>query len=128
MAKKDTSFGHISSNSEKKEKAIAAINTVFKDMNSVYTIVRSANFNTSLYDKTEQVFKNVSSIVSQTNNQALNLKKIQLMTKSIIELSYVLIKAKESNPLISDELIDLITQTSHDANTALKLTKEVFNS
>lgn len=107
----------------KYETAVAAIKTVFKDMDKVYTLTNTALFDTSIDEHTKESLKIVNSVVSQADQGVLNLKDLKLMMKSITELSELIIKAKETNPLISDELITLINQTLSNASIALKLVK-----
>lgn len=126
MAKKDGTFGYTPSRNDKKEKAIAAIKTVFKDVNTLQQIVSASLFDSDIDSLTQGSLEMARLIVSKADKGVLILQPVQLVTESILELSMLILKAKAANPLISDDLVNAVTKTATDANEALKLTEEAL--
>jgi hypothetical protein len=126
MSKKSTKLSDYTPNSDKKEKAIQALQDVFQNMNNVLGIVRASLLNTPIFYQTEKVFKTVNLLVFETNKRGLDLNEVKSMTLSTVELSKSITKAKATNPLISEDLIIAITKTTSEANRALKITEEAL--
>lgn len=126
MSKKEIQLSSDSYNDAKKDRATAALKTVFQDLNNVQRLVNASLFGSDIENRTQESLKMASFIASKADEGDLNLQATQLMTDSIQELSKIVLRAKAANPLFPNEIVDAVTKTTVDANISLKLTEEVF--
>ncbi|MCH2193464.1 hypothetical protein [Kordia sp.] len=101
--------------------------------NSVDTVINNAK---DLYESSENTYKQsadsetkIKSVATEINTV---INKLIYSAEVIDKLSNLVVRKKASNPLISDELVTMVTQASSDANNAVALTlvelESVFNS
>jgi SMC interacting uncharacterized protein involved in chromosome segregation len=90
--------------------------------NSVDTVVNNA---LDLYKSSEVTYSEVKIADDKIKQVALNINqvvnKLIYSAEVIDKLSNLVIRKKAMNPLISDELVTMVTQASSDANNAVSL-------
>lgn len=108
------------------QQSMNAIKTAFTELLTVEQVVTASLFNTDIYKQTQKVLKSMRALVAQVDKGVLDLKKIQESSTSITDLCKLILKAKESNPLISVDLIIAITKATSEVNRALKIAQEAL--
>lgn len=97
--------------------------------NMIDALVQSA---LNLKNNSQTAFTTVVLADSQTKEVAIEIKKVMdrlIYSAEVIDkLSNLIARNKASNPLISNELVNLITQAGKDANNAVALTLVALNS
>jgi hypothetical protein len=126
MSKKELQADNNSRTESKFNAAVAALKKVQTDINHVQVIANASLFGSEIDKRTQEVSKDVASIVSKADQGILNLKEVTFMSHAITELLQLIIQAKMKNPLIPSDLVDAITTSEMDAKEALKLTQQVL--
>jgi len=103
-----------------------AIKTAFNELITVEQIVSASLSGTDIDRHTENVVKSMRTVVDQVDKGVLDLKNIKDVAESITQLCKLILKTKESNPLISVDLIIAITKATSEANRAVKIAKEAL--
>jgi hypothetical protein len=97
--------------------------------NQLDALVQSA---LDLRNNSQAAFSTVVLADAQTKEVALAIKKVidrLIYSAEVIDkLSNLIIRNKAANPLISNDLVNIITQTGKDANNAVALTLTALNS
>jgi hypothetical protein len=77
------------------------------------------------YKEAEQAEEKIKSVATEINTV---INKLIYSAEVINKLSNLVIRKKATNPLISDELVTMVTQASSDANNAVALTLVALES
>ncbi|MEM6684609.1 MAG: hypothetical protein AAF617_02345 [Bacteroidota bacterium] len=97
--------------------------------NDVDTVVNNAK---DLYDNSGVTYNEISVAETSIKNVAVEINtvvnKLIYSAEVINKLSNLVIRKKAINPLISDELVTMVTQASSDANNAVALTLVALES
>lgn len=97
--------------------------------NMLEALVQSAH---DLKSNSKIAFTNVVLADAQTKDVAIGMKKVTdrlIYSAEVIDkLSNLIVRNKAANPLISNDLVSIITQAGKDANNAVALTLVALNS
>jgi len=114
--------GELASAEANKAKALS-------NKNSVDTVINNAK---DLYENSGVTYQEVSAAETSIKNVATEINtvvnKLIYSAEVINKLSNLVIRKKAINPLISDELVTMVTQASSDANNAVALTLVALES
>ncbi|WP_430410653.1 hypothetical protein [Kordia sp.] len=128
----------------------AIVNSLTQKLTKLQTQLASAKTNKdqalsnknavdTVVDNAKNLLKNSKIVVTEITNASGNIKDTAVQTNSLInkliyaseivnKLANLVIRKKATNPLISDELITLVTQAQADANNAVALTLVALES
>jgi uncharacterized protein YbaP (TraB family) len=106
--------------------AVNAIVNLASKIGSIYSIVNSADCESDIYRKISKIQKDIKKTADNAQKGILNLLEIEKSVDDISELSNNIIRKKVYNPLISDDLVVIVTNCVIDAKKALSLTRSAL--
>ena len=120
--KSEKFLGFLSAAENRKAKALSNKNFLEEVIQNVRTLKNNSNVAFDEMVLADEKMKTVAAGIKDV------IDKLIYTAEIINKLSTIIIKKKEKNPLISDELIDMVNTISDDANNAVALMLVALNS
>ncbi len=109
--------------------SVTSLDVATKNQSDLANIINMAK---NLKDNSEIAFNEVNSADQRTKQLALKVREVMLeliySAEVIDKLQNLIIRKKALNPLISDDLVNMITKAGTDANNAVALMLVALNS
>ncbi len=109
--------------------SVTSLDVATKNQSDLASIINMAK---NLKNNSEIAFDEVSSADQRTKQLALKVREVMLeliySAEVIDKLQNLIIRKKALNPLISDDLVNMITKAGTDANNAVALMLVALNS
>lgn len=100
---------------------------LLNNLESLLNITKASDNGAEIYEKSEQVVKDLTPIVDQAQKGILNEINITTLVKEVNSLAMLIQRTKAMNPLISDELVVKASDSAQEADLALTLTKKALD-
>jgi hypothetical protein len=102
--------------------ALTAIDLLASDIGSIFNMVSITNFDSQIYIETKSIHKEMNEIAANADKGQLDLVRLSEVVSKIDKLSSLIHRKKALNPLIPNDLVELVSVAVNDSYIAIALT------